>query len=193
MNPSDPAWSEFHDPEVVDWKRVRAALEHENVLINQRFTWLLSCQGLLFAAYVLVFQSAVKDDVKPELVPVFQIVLAALALAGMLTGLFLSRGIHAAHQQHDVLKKWWVTHYTDSEHRHPPICGNEPKMWVTFHYHHLPIVFLFVWLIMALAALYEKIISYGPQIGEILLGATILIVAAGIGFLIGRRRDKLSP
>src|ERR1019366_5578650 len=95
-DPRNPGWTEFSDQEIIDWKRVRAALEHENLLINQRFTWLISCQGLLLAGYLLVFQSSVKPappDVKPELV--FQIVLFALALAGILTSLFLSRGIHA--------------------------------------------------------------------------------------------------
>ena len=187
-DPRNPRWTEFSDQEIIDWKRVRSALEHENLLINQRFTWLLSCQGLLFAAYVLVFQSAIKTDVRAGLVPLFQIVLSALALAGILTGLFLSRGIHAAHQQHDVLKDWWTTHYRSPRLRHPPICGNEPRMWVTLHYHQLPIVFQFVWLILVLAAFYDDITVYRQQVGIVLLSITAATALVGIGILIGRRK-----
>src|SRR4051812_11981515 len=31
-----------------DWQRVRAAIEHENLLTNHRVTWLLSSQAFLF-------------------------------------------------------------------------------------------------------------------------------------------------
>jgi hypothetical protein len=191
-NPYTSAWTEFADQSVVDWKRVRAALEHENLLINQRFTWLLSCQGLLLAGYVLAFQSSVKPaNVRPELVS--QIVLFALAFAGILTSLFLSRGIHAAHQQHDVLKRWWVDNYIEKKTNpsltlHPPICGNEPTMWVTLHYHQLPIVFLLVWVILGIAAFFDQIAVYREQVGFILFITVTLTGVAGIGYLIGRRR-----
>ena len=43
LEPKDDKWDEFHDREIVDWKRVRSALEHENLLTNHRLTWLLTC------------------------------------------------------------------------------------------------------------------------------------------------------
>ena len=33
---NDLEWDEFHDIHIVNWKRVRAAMEHENQLVNHR-------------------------------------------------------------------------------------------------------------------------------------------------------------
>lgn len=35
---NNTSWSEFSDKDFSDWKRVRAAVEHENNLIGQRLT-----------------------------------------------------------------------------------------------------------------------------------------------------------
>jgi len=51
-------WDEFHDAEIVDWKRVRSAIEHENELTNHRLTWMLNSQAFLFAAFALTFASS---------------------------------------------------------------------------------------------------------------------------------------
>jgi hypothetical protein len=67
--PQDAEWTEFSDPAIVDWKRVRSAIEHENVLTNQRFTWLLTSQGFLLGGFVLVFQASTKADVRAGLEP----------------------------------------------------------------------------------------------------------------------------
>lgn len=45
LQPEDENWDEFHDVDIVNWKRVRSALEHENLLVNHRLTWLLSSQA----------------------------------------------------------------------------------------------------------------------------------------------------
>ena len=34
-------WDECKDPEIVYWKRVRRLIEHEDLLVNHRVTWLL--------------------------------------------------------------------------------------------------------------------------------------------------------
>ncbi|HEX7408108.1 MAG TPA: hypothetical protein VF515_10745, partial [Candidatus Binatia bacterium] len=63
---ADDEWDEFKDPEIVDWKRVRLAIEHENTLTNSRVTWLLYAQGFLLGAYMLVFTASTKQDFKPS-------------------------------------------------------------------------------------------------------------------------------
>jgi NADH:ubiquinone oxidoreductase subunit K len=61
-------------------------------------------------------------------------------------------------------------------------------MWVTLHYHQLPIVFQFVWLILVLAAFYDDITVYRQQVGIVLLSITAATALVGIGILIGRRK-----
>lgn len=48
-------WGELYDREFADWKRVRGAIEHENMLINQRLTWLFLSQTVLLTAFISVF------------------------------------------------------------------------------------------------------------------------------------------
>jgi prepilin signal peptidase PulO-like enzyme (type II secretory pathway) len=186
--PQDVDWNESCDPEIVDWKRVRSAIEHENMLTNQRFTWLLTSQGFLLGGFVLVFQASTKADARVGLEQLFQIVLSALALAGILVSLHLSRGILAAHEQHKRLEDWWVRRRKEDEDRHPPICGKEPRFLVTLHYHKFPVVFMIVWLILILAALYERLLAYGQEIGVILLGSVAAVGIGSIGFWLGRKK-----
>ena len=35
---------------MADWRSIRASIEHENQLVNYRFTWLLTFETLLFGA-----------------------------------------------------------------------------------------------------------------------------------------------
>ncbi len=65
LKPSDDQRDEFHDQEIVDWKRVRAAIEHENLFVNHRLTWLFMSQLFLFAFFAAVFVPWIKEEVKP--------------------------------------------------------------------------------------------------------------------------------
>jgi hypothetical protein len=80
--PEDNDWTEFNDPEIVDWKRVRSAIEHENDLTNHRFTWLMASQGFLFAAFGLTWQASTKTDVTANYRPLYQMMLAGFAVTG---------------------------------------------------------------------------------------------------------------
>jgi hypothetical protein len=51
-------------PDVVAWKLARAAIEHENSLVNHRMTWFLGIQAFLFSAFVLIFVTWYKDEGK---------------------------------------------------------------------------------------------------------------------------------
>ena len=46
----DEYWTESHDKSMADWRSIRASIEHENQLVNYRFTWLLTFETLLFGA-----------------------------------------------------------------------------------------------------------------------------------------------
>jgi hypothetical protein len=124
--PNGAQWDEFHDDEIVDWKRVRSAIEHENQLTNHRVTWLLTSQGFLFAAFALVFQASTKTDVKDELRAFYQYILSGLAITGIFVSLYLRLALRAAEIQHEILRLWWKGRIGDRHNNHPPICGTPP-------------------------------------------------------------------
>ena len=158
------SFDEFKDRNITDWKRVRGALEHENLLIDQRFTWLLVTQGFLFTATGAIYKSYI--DTKPNRTdvlhqPEFLLVLIAnrtdvlhqhefllvlIAVLAMVLCVFLWRGMAAARLQHGVLANWWREQEKLELGKHPSISGDEPKLGVTLHYHYLPVVFYVTWL-----------------------------------------------
>ena len=195
-NPDDPDWDEFHDQEIVNWKRVRAAIEHENTLTNNRFTWLLSSQAFLFAAFALIFEASTKNDVVDALRPFYKYLLAVFALTGILVALFLSLGLLAAQHQHDALVRWWNEHTNKQtrKSRHPPICGHIPRFGLNLPYPTFPIVFVFAWLICLFISLQDWIAPYANGLGVALLIFVGVVGLLALGFLLGKRyRKKSSP
>ncbi len=134
-NPAKPQeWDEFHDPGVVNWKRVRSVIEHENHLINHRIGWLLSSQAFLFAAFALIFQAAIANDLlyarpapdarprgaaagtlpearRPEYVGPVKAVLFVIPLVGFLVCLYILVTVDAAHRHTFFMEKWWICHH----------------------------------------------------------------------------------
>jgi|SRR5689334_6706485 len=190
----DPDWDEFHDPEIVNWKRVRAAIEHENTLTNNRFTWLLSSQAFLFAAFALMFQASTKNDVVDTLRPFYKYVFAVFALTGILAALFLSLGLLAAQHQHDALVQWWNDHTNEQTRKnlHPPICGHIPRFGFNLPYPTFPIVFVFAWLICLFIALQDWIVPYANSLGIAFLIFVVIVGILAIGFLLGKRYQRKS-
>jgi len=62
-------WHESEDREYADWKRIRAAIEHENLLTNARMTWLLTTEAVFFAAYTTTITNALKTGQTPDYPP----------------------------------------------------------------------------------------------------------------------------
>ena len=187
-------WSELNDPQIVNWKRVRLAIEHENTLTNARMTWLLSAQGFLLAAYMLVFTSSTKKDFEPSHFQEIQWVLLAIVIAGALISFFLFRGIKAAHDQHTRLKKWWYKQIDKDDPSHPPICGYEPQFLLTIEYYKFPLIFLPIWLILAFTPFMSDIAKNKQNVLDELSHAAPyiagMVILTLVGFLLGRAQLK---
>lgn len=186
--PNDPEWDEFHDAEIVDWKRARASIEHENTLTNHRLTWLLTSQGFLLASFALVFQASTKTDVVPELRDFYKFILAALAFTGILISAYLRLGLRAAQVQHDRLRDWWLHRPATTLARHPHICGSEFG-WLTNHlpYHSFPFVFVIAWLFFIPVVMWDFLRPHANELG---IGALVLVGVVGLvvlGIVIGQR------
>lgn len=102
---ADLRFDEFHQPAITDWKRVRASIEHENLLTNHRITWLMSSQGFLFAAYAAVFKEWL--DAKPEHIQLYSILLLMIAVFGVMICAVSRRALTAAGHQLRDLDYWW--------------------------------------------------------------------------------------
>jgi len=177
---------EAHSADIVDWTRVRAGIEHENLLTNHRFTWLLTSQGFLVAAFVVVFQASASNEGAARQ-GLYRFLLAGLAVLGMLAAGYLIFGIRAAQTQHDRLKEWWRVLPKRHPDRHPPISG-ENFGWFTDRaaYHGFPVVFILAWVGWIAIVLWEPLRQYASTIGMALL---IVVAALGLiylGFLFGR-------
>jgi hypothetical protein len=110
------SWSEFNDKDFADWKRIRAAIEHENTLVNHRLTWLLSSQTLLITAYILSFiQWSKVTEINAQSKSVYPAILLILALFGVVLSIFIWRTLLRAASQLHRLERWWYGDRSCSE------------------------------------------------------------------------------
>lgn len=164
---SSDSWSEFNDKDFADWKRVSTAIEKENTLINQRLTWLLSSQTVLFTAFTLVLIQANKSENNSSATSVYPLLLLTIAVFGILISIYIWRIIESAINQLNNLDRWWcgerdwkrlskrkklpATEPYKSEiqliRNHPPLKG---RPWNFFdreivNAERIPFLFVFIW------------------------------------------------
>lgn len=115
------AASEVHNRSLIDWRRVRLAIEHENNLVNHRVTWLLLSQGALLATFSTLFSKwieyaeAVSRSSPPSppaadvsgAGPYLPIVLVILAVLGLAISINLRLSLKNAALQIFRLTVWW--------------------------------------------------------------------------------------
>jgi hypothetical protein len=109
----------------------------EDSLVNNRLTWLLTTQGLLFAAFALVLEKDGAQLLKNELIkvlPLVGIVLSILCLLGVVGAIVTIRGLQ---------KRWRKLDYDFA----PPPCGVGCAWGFGFIPSlGLPLSFLYAWL-----------------------------------------------
>ena len=137
--------SEFHAGQYGDWRRVRSLIEHENILVNHRITWLLLSQGALLSGFVLIFngfagrlsegaapngtRSVTNAEIlsrmveSPEVIP-----LIAICWLGMGICCVVFNNLRNAGLQLTKVTRWW---YELSEHDSPVHVKNQilKKEW----------------------------------------------------------------
>lgn len=104
-------YDEFKDRATTDWKRIRAAIEHENTLVNHRLTWLLTSQGFLFAGFGLVFTSMKESSLD---IIYSLLLLSLISLVGMTVSCKICLDIEGAARQLAELDHWWHKTYAPS-------------------------------------------------------------------------------
>jgi hypothetical protein len=106
--PNDGSFDESKSPDISAWKLARANIEHENNLVNQRLTWLLASQTVLFSAFGLLFLASAKTGelINSAQVPV-DILLTALGLFALYFCFAISIALEQAFEAIDSIADWY--------------------------------------------------------------------------------------
>jgi hypothetical protein len=127
----------------------RELIRHEDGLINNRVTWLLVLQGLLFNAFVggvgLFF-----GKVPPRLAPAGLVVagLTVIGVLGIVTNVITLNVIGIAFQQMARVQEWWTR--TGLSEKFPPLSGRLGTGWFYFLFSagRMPFALIAAWLLL---------------------------------------------
>lgn len=97
-------FDEYKDPFLADWKRVREQIAHEDELIHQRTTWLITINAFLFGGFFLSQKGDAVDEFK-TLADYFSWL---IPLVGVALSWAAQVGIEAAMRQVKLISNWWI-------------------------------------------------------------------------------------
>lgn len=89
-----------------DWQLVRAAIEHENTLVNYRLTWFCMLQGFLFTAFGVILDAWTKPE-KSEHFFLFFSFLSIISILSISICWVIWRTLRLAEIQIKNLDWWW--------------------------------------------------------------------------------------
>jgi hypothetical protein len=149
---------------LAQWKLVRSAIEHENILVSNRVTWLLATQLFLFAGYSSIFVQALQKD---QLFGSRKVYASFLIISciGIYICILAWANLRAAQRMIGRLRDWWIRHYSlealseedwikliqqfSSEKRFPPVNGIfTERLHELFSEMRLPAVIATCWLLL---------------------------------------------
>ena len=175
--PGSRPWNETEDRFIVDWKRIRSQIEHEDQLINNRMTWLLQSQALLFTGFALTLSTISKEEPNSDFMILGKWLFTILPLVGLSICLTVGRVVDAALCQIKNIHDWWEARAKqDEEKHHPPIIGSEG---ISSHRRYLalyiPSCLAVVWL-GVLVAFYQKfLLTIKPAVSAPALCAILMV------------------
>jgi hypothetical protein len=115
-------FNEFEDRAIVDYKRFRGQVEHENELVHHRMTWLLTSNAFLFAAFAAALSAISMSSVEPQLVRLAKWLFTIIPVLGLFICYIASRVIDSAFLQIKMLIQWWEASIKgEDRNRHPPL------------------------------------------------------------------------
>jgi hypothetical protein len=199
----DLRFDEFKDEELVNWRRIRTSVEHENILINHRLSWLFSSQAFLFTTFILVFNAWKANPGGQAAGSHFPYLLSIISVVGIFICVSIQRSLNSAEEQLRDLDKWWHREWdnqsgdyrvwTDRKSRvsalkqkslkHPPLQGFIRHAWWDrwFTYSIIPALFLVAWaLIIALIILdlSSPVVNFMNERGLLVISYVGVAVAA---------------
>lgn len=176
--PLDGSFEEFKAPDVTAWKLARAAIEHENTLVNHRLTWLMQSQAFLLSAFSITMVAWVSDSLAEPLRSRVALLLAVIALFGIYICAIIQRSVQKAF---DALKNITL-HYNRLVQSHgftrtPPLHVLRKPM-ILCDQHDLPFAIAILWVVLAGVLILT-------QYPDALSGISSQNVAVGLGIVAG--------
>jgi hypothetical protein len=154
-----------HDPTLItQWKLVRSAIEHENILKSHRFTWFLAAQVFLFAGFTSILVKGIEVSSRFGTIRVYA-PLVLISLIGAYISMIAWANIKAAQKTVFRIQNWWLKHYCPrgetedawlqaikfgkTEERFPPINGIFTKnLYRSLDETKLPVAIAGGWILM---------------------------------------------
>jgi hypothetical protein len=185
-------WNESGDEMIVDWKRVRSQIEHEDMLINHRMSWFLAASAFLFSAFCISL-SSLKKDTPTETALLLGVVLTAIPVVGVILSIIAWRVLDDALVQVTRLKNWWSNRLKGEAKEeppepppipeHPPIIGEQ-----RFPFLHrflvgwlIPSVLAVTWITLVIIYQQNYFLKVIPSILKPALIALAIVLAFGFG------------
>lgn len=133
------------------YEQTRAQIEHEDLLINHRLTWLFTLNGFLFTAFAFSLSAeatAWSKDGWIDFSNRIHYIRNCLAMAGVGSSFILLFGIVAASMSMRSLTKKCEHTIKDKKDDYPQVIGNIPHgMWLgLLPTWILPVIFCGIWL-----------------------------------------------
>lgn len=100
------------DQKLVLWKELRSAISHEDDLVHQRSTWLLTFEGFLMGGF-FVGQTAILGAHTMPHRRMGELFLLFLLLGGLWICVVTAQTISAAHAQVGILREFWLKRYAE--------------------------------------------------------------------------------
>ncbi len=179
---TNSSWDRSKDPIILDWDRVRSQIQHEDLLINHRITWLIQINAMLLAAFGAGVYF-IKDPSRSGALSLEQIsvslLLAVLIFFGALVSYITFRSVKIANSQIDWLVQWWITRTKgEAASHHPRLVGApEAKVDNALRYAYVvPITFTALWLGLAFAYYFNSLADAASQMQRDWIYGTIIVV-----------------
>ena len=154
---------------LADWERIRGLIEHEDNLINQRITWLISINAFLFTGYFLSQRpgQAAFNELASYL-------LWAIPFFGVAVSYSIKSGVKAAMNQIRWINDWWVwrksldpKNHAESPDdslslRHPRLTGLTPSKSFDHDFmisDALPLSLIFAWVAILISLSWKTLNS----------------------------------
>jgi hypothetical protein len=106
----DLSTHEFQNLDLINWKRARALIEHENILVNSRLNWLILSQATLFSAFGVLFSILLGEESINN--AAVAIPMTFISFLGIAISFNVFRSLRNADTQITAVTNWWNT-YSD--------------------------------------------------------------------------------
>jgi hypothetical protein len=183
-------WGEFSGRFIVDWKRIRSQIEHEDTLVHYRISWLLTFNGFLLAGF-FVGVSSLKENASAEVHSLVRLFFCLIPLLGIISSASIWQSARAAVLQIAYLNHWWIKQLensSDEEKHHSKLIFLGNSLLSRLNASLLPAILLVAWtvaIVFVASEIFTKELMYA--IGLFVVAVVFIL----IGYYYGRTEREI--